>query len=132
MTWLLDQWDVRIYSRMGVLGDRRYYLGSEDWPFSGNEESKSQCPRGVENLTLIPAFISEGSGLVGGEGHRSLWQRSVSEWQCHGPSPILRQKLTQWLGPDEFSPRGMNLAKYSEFKAGIAFKRDMTGVEKDL
>lgn len=47
-------------------------LAYEDWPFRGNEESKSQGLRGGENLNPIPALMSERSGLVGSKGHKSL------------------------------------------------------------
>lgn len=63
-------------------------LSCENWPFRGCVEPKSQCLRGIANLKLIPDSISERSNLVGSEGIRSLWQRSVSEWQHHhNPSP---------------------------------------------
>ena len=103
-------------ARKEELADRGNYLGYEEWPFGGNEECKSQCLSDVENLNLIPALLSERSGLVGEKGHKSLWQKSVGEQQCHYPFLILRQKLTQWLMPDidhrVQSPWGMELTKH--------------------
>lgn len=103
-------------ARKEELGNRGNYFGYEEWPFGGNGECKSQCLRGVENLNLTPALLSERSGLVGSRGHRSLWKKSVREQQCHYPSLILRQKLTQRLMPDidervQIS-RGMELTKH--------------------
>lgn len=73
-------------ARKEELGDRRNYFGYEEWPYGGNEEYKSQCLTGVENLNSIPALLSEKSGLVGGKSHRSVWQKSFRKKQCHYPS----------------------------------------------
>ena len=59
--------------------------------------SRSQCPRG-ENLHLIPALMSERSGLVGGEGCRSLGQMHVSKRQCHCPPPHIEAKTHPGAG----------------------------------
>lgn len=93
--------------------------------------SRSQCPRG-ENLHLIPALMSERSGLVGGEGCRSLRQMRVSKRQSHDPSPILRQKLTQGLGPDIHSgvvSRRMELAKYSPSSRPASLSKESCTLE---
>lgn len=62
---------------------------------------------------------------MGGKGHRGLWQRSISTWQCHYPSPILRQ----WLGPDiNFSLQGYGAGRIQqeEFKVDVPLKRDVS------
>lgn len=102
------------FARNGGLGNRGYYLGRKDWPFKGNEESKLQCLRVAENLNLL----LERSGLVGAVGCRGLWQRFVSEWQCHNPPPQHWGSIlpTGWglTWTTEFILQGADLVKYSQ------------------
>ena len=78
---------------------------------------------------MIPALMSERSGLVGGEGRRSLGQMRVSKRQCHYPSPISRQNSPRGWGLTytvEFSLQEDGAGKIQpKFKAGIALKRVM-------
>ena len=82
-TWLPDQWSVRILPGMGGLEIGDVILAVRTGPLKAMKSPSPQCLRVGENLNLM----SERSGLVGGAGRRSLWQRTVTEWQCHNPSP---------------------------------------------